>query len=142
MKAKITDIVPGRILYHVYGVDRTRTIINERDVNRVIITSKPFVEKYTGSLFVKAIECYVDHNGNERSYHSERSLSDMGIMQDGKSPYNLNRAFTSKISAMQFQEELSLDTFSDPVDQAYASLYDAAEELYERDNRDDIWENW
>lgn len=32
MKAKITDMVPGRILYHVYGIDRTRTIVNENDI--------------------------------------------------------------------------------------------------------------
>lgn len=138
MKAQLTDFVPGRVLYHVYGINRKNTVVAESEINKLIITSHPYEVELGGSqkyLFVKVINCYIDCEGKDRSYNTECSLNDMGVdTKTGRAIYNLNRAFTSKEDAMKFLAELREDEFSDPVDQAYAKGYTPADQ--ERDRRE------
>lgn len=135
MKAQLNDFVPGRILYHVYGINRKNTKVDESNIDKLIVLSHPFQVELGGSqtyLFAKMINCFINHNGKESSYTNERSLNDMGVdTKNGCSVYNLNRVFTSKESAMKFLAELRADEFSDPVDQAYAKRY--TPEQQERD---------
>lgn len=138
MKAQLTDFVPGRVLYHVYGINRKNTIVDESRINKLIVTSHPFEVELGGSqkyLFVKVINCYVGMDGENRSYNTECSLNDMGVdTKTNRGVYNLNRAFTSKEAAMKFLAELRADEFSDPVDQAYAKGYTPADQ--ERDRQE------
>ncbi|MGZ7154043.1 hypothetical protein ACXWOD_11165, partial [Streptococcus pyogenes] len=39
---KLSDFVPGRIMYHVYGVSRTETEVSLDNVEKYIILSKPY----------------------------------------------------------------------------------------------------
>lgn len=138
MKAQLTDFVPGRILYHVYGCNRTETKVDESEISKLIVVSHPYPVDLGGSqkcLFANVINCYIGYNGKERSYTTERSLNDMGVdTKTNRGVYNLNRAFTSKESAMKFLAELKADEFSDPVDQAYAKGYTPEDQ--ERDRQE------
>ncbi|AHY25075.1 hypothetical protein AVV36_gp113 [Pectobacterium bacteriophage PM2] len=125
MKAQITDIVPGRILYHVYGVSGLNTEIDERNVTKIIVTSKPYgvnIGLSSPALFFKNITVYENYSGEISEYETSNSVNDCGIVtNDERSIYNLNRLFTSKESAMNFMRELQTGKFSDPVDQEYAN---------------------
>ncbi|QYN80552.1 hypothetical protein [Kosakonia phage Kc304] len=136
MKAQLSDFVPGRVLYHVYGVNRKNTVVDESEINKLIITSHPYEVELCGSqkyLFVKLINCYIDCSGKESSYKTESSLNDMGVDTGNKrSVYNLNRAYTSKEAAMKFLAELKADKFSDPVDQKYAEGFTPEDQERER----------
>lgn len=136
MKAQLTDFVPGRILYHVYGINRKNTVVDESEINKLIITSHPYEVELGGSqkyLFVKVINCYVNCDGEESSYRTEHSLNDMGVdTKTNRGVYNLNRAFTSKEAALKFLAELRADEFSDPVDQKYAKGYTPADQERDR----------
>lgn len=123
MKAQFTDFVPGRILYHVYGVNRTNTVVSEDEITKLIVIRKPHdVQLYLSRSvkFVDVITIYKGCEGEDRSYEDDKSLGDMGVLPEGKSPHNLNRAFTTKESALAFLQELRDDKFSDPADQEYA----------------------
>ena len=118
------DVKPGLVMYHVYGCNRTDTIINERDISVYTVLSMP--ENHIGAYsdvnlgdFIKVnIQYYA---GDElRTYNSESSLNDMGIL-DGKCAYNLNRVFTTKAEALLFMAELQNNTFSYPDDIKFAS---------------------
>lgn len=136
MKAQLTDFVPGRVLYHVYGISRKNTTVDESNITKLIVTSKPYEVNLGGSLkylFVKVINCYIDHEGKDRSYETEHSLNDMGVdTKTNRSVYNLNRVFTSKEGAMKFLAELRADEFSDPVDQEYAKRFTPEDQERER----------
>lgn len=113
------DVKPGLVMYHVYGCDRTNTVINELDISVYTVLSMP--EPHTGAYsdvklgdFIKVnIQYYADDG--LRTYNSESSLNDMGIL-DGKRAYNLNRVFTTKAEALLFMAELQNNTFSYPDD--------------------------
>lgn len=109
------DVKPGLVMYHVYGINRENTLINELDISKYTVLEMPkkHVSALTGitlGLFVKInIEYY--SQGQRRSYNSEASLDDMGIL-DGKRAYNLNRVFTTKADALLFMAELQNNKFS------------------------------
>ena len=124
-KVKFEDFVPGRILYHVYGINRTKTEVSETEINKRIITSKPFKVSLgtRDAWFVKYIENYIS-DGEIRSYASEGSLSDMGVEGPGEDyvPYNLNRIHVSKDDALLFCRQLQRNEFTRDIDIAYANL--------------------
>lgn len=109
------DVKPGLVMYHVYGFNRENTLINELEISKYTVLEMP--KKHVGALtgitlglFIKInIEYY--SQGQRRSYNSESSLDDMGIL-DGKRAYNLNRVFTTKADALLFMAELQNNKFS------------------------------
>lgn len=136
-KIKFEDFVPGRILYHVYGIDRKKTRVSESSVSKYIILSKPYVIKlgdgHIDSWFVKHETVYFDGQ-KEHRYTTESSLADMGVAgPDGKyHPYNLNRIHASMDEALMFCSQLQMNEFTRDIDIAYA------ERITPQDNAD--WE--
>lgn len=123
-KVKFEDFVPGRILYHVYGINRTKTEVSETEIDKRIILSKPF-KVQLGSKdcwFVKYLCCYIS-DGENRSYETKGSLADMGVAGPGEdyTPYNLNRAHVSKADALMFCRQLQRNEFTRDIDIIYAN---------------------
>ncbi|AEO97064.1 hypothetical protein CPTAKMNP4_103 [Salmonella phage vB_SenM-AKM_NP4] len=122
MKAKFEDFVPGRVLYHVYGIHRTETEVSEESIDKLIVLSHPFLVDfgYSKSWFVKHIRKYKSFDGI-KEYVTESSLADMGVETSERSTvYNLNRVFTNFGGAIHFCAELKDNEFSDPKDAEYA----------------------
>lgn len=119
MSKAITDpkrILPGRILYHVYGGNlsldgKTESEIIAENVQRFIITESPNSE---GRF--KHIMSYTDYHGNESHYSTGGYITDNGIMPPGKNKYNLNRLFNSESDAIEFIQECITRQFTDPSD--------------------------
>lgn len=123
-----TELQPGKIFYHVCGINRTET--KAGDISRYIVASNTFdVELGTSGLysrkspFFRVICEYENYHGKIESYETERSAHDMGVFKPGekRSVHNLNRSFWTREEAEQFIKELQEDKFSDPDDQAYAN---------------------
>ena len=120
------DVKPGLVMYHVYGINRENTLINELDISKYTVLDMP--KKHIGALtgcdlgpFVKVnVEFFSE--GRIKSYNTEVSLHDMGIL-DGKRAYNLNRVFTTKAAALLFMAELQNNKFSYPDDIEYAARF-------------------
>ena len=141
-KVKFEDFVPGRILYHVYGINRTKTEVSETEINKRIITSKPFKVSLgtRDAWFVKFIEHYIA--GDEvRSYKTEGSLADMGVEGPGEdyTPYNLNRIHVSKEDALLFCRQLQRNEFTRDIDIAYANHTTPEDEETRLQNLRDEW---
>ncbi|WCZ66170.1 hypothetical protein [Yersinia phage MHG19] len=118
------DVKPGLVMYHVYGINRENTLINELDISKYTVLDMP--KKHIGALtgcdlgpFVK-VNAEFFSEGRIKSYNTEVSLHDMGIL-DGKRAYNLNRVFTTKADALMFMAELQNNTFSYPDDIEFAT---------------------
>lgn len=109
----IEDILPGKILYQVYGVSASRC----KDAYigaKIIVTSKPYIcnNNNIESLRFKCIESYKTWDNNKGECH----LNDRGL---GKRVYNLNRLFHTKEDALDFIEQCKAGVFKDPKDQKY-----------------------
>ncbi|BBC78162.1 Hypothetical protein KNT65_gp114 [Escherichia phage EcS1] len=146
----VSEFYPGRIMYHVYGVNRTNTKVDESEISKYIILSKPYPvalgthssTPYT-AMFVKIICVYMS-DGEERSYETETSIADCGVFDGAhqhRSAHNLNRVMPSKEDAMMFLQELRDDKFSDPDDAAYAERITAQDHFEQQEMNDwsDFW---
>lgn len=121
----ISDFVPGRILYHVYGVRRRNTDVDETSIEKYIVLEKPKSKNIGLSgyspLFSKILVVYRSADGTEREYVTSTSLGDCGVLtSEGQSVHNLNRVFVSKADALRFCNELRSDIFSRKEDADYA----------------------
>ena len=122
-----TELQPGKIFYHVCGVNRTET--KSGSISRYIVASGTYDVELglrgvysRKSPFFRVICEYENYTGQTESYSTERSAHDMGVFKPGekRSVHNLNRGFWTREEAEQFIKELQEDKFSDPDDQAYA----------------------
>ena len=130
---KLSDFVPGRIMYHVYGVSRTETTVALEEVSKYIVTSKPYPSEHSGILMVDIICEYTDGDGETRSYRTSICPGDNAVFEDPKrKPHNLNRLFGDVESALEFMMELRADKFSSPEDQEYADAWPRLRVLEER----------
>lgn len=138
MHIKSSSKLPvGKIVYHVYGVDRTGTTDQNAEITKMVILSKPKMVKLgtCGGKFEGWDSPFIEvqvHFDNH-SYTSNRSLHDMGVDLGIRNAYNLNRIFHTYEDAELFIEELKADKFSDPVNQEYADRFPAEEALAERE---------
>lgn len=130
---KLSDFVPGRIMYHVYGVSRTETTVSLDEVSKYIVTSKPYPSEHSGILMVDIICEYTDGDGKTRSYRTSICPGDNAVFEDPeRKPHNLNRLFGDVESALEFMMELKADKFSSPEDQEYADKWTPIRVLEER----------
>lgn len=138
-----SELQVGKIVYHVYGCDRTNTTLNPDNITKLIILGKPKMHllgtcggKFEGweSPFIDVKVIYTSGYGGGE-YDSEYSLHDMGVMDLGRDSkvYNLNRIFSSKEDAEAFLIELQNDSFSDADDAEYAKAKPAAQALADRE---------
>lgn len=118
--SKLEDFRIGRIMYHIYGINRTETKVAPEEITKYIVTSKPYPSNVTGILNVDVI-CEYQSDGETRSFSTTICPSDSAIFQEkGRKAHNLNRLFNDKESAMKFLQELKDNKFSDPVDIEYS----------------------
>lgn len=130
---KLSDFVPGRIMYHVYGVSRTETKVALEEVSKYIITSKPYPSEHSGILMVDIICEYTNGDGETRSYRTNICPGDNAVFENAeRKPHNLNRLFGDIESALEFMKELKADKFSSPEDQEYANEWTPIRVLEER----------
>lgn len=130
---KLSDFVPGRIMYHVYGVSRTETKVALEEVSKYIITSKPYPSEHSGILMVDIICEYTNGDGETRSYRTNICPGDNAVFENAeRKPHNLNRLFGDVESALEFMKELKEDKFSSPEDQEYANEWTPIRVLEER----------
>lgn len=140
-----SELQIGKIVYTVYGINRTKTEVDEKNITKMIILSKPKMiqlgkigglEGYP-SPFID-VEVMLDDGS---SYKTDHSLHDAGIMDlvPGSKVHNLNRWFSHKEDALQFMEELANDEFSDPDDADYAERNPAQLDLDRRMEALGMW---
>lgn len=130
-----TELQPGKIFYHVCGVNRTKT--EAGSYHRYIVASNVYdvelgFDGYSRkSPFFKTIVEYTDYHGKKDSYETDRSAHDMGVFAPGEDRrvHNLNRSFWTKEEAEEFIKELQENKFSDQDDQAYADRLTPAEDF-------------
>ena len=112
MKFTINQIVPGKILYVVYGVGR-RDCKNARLDSKIIVTSKPYtckdIERPKFDYLYKSEITGKDMRGN-------RYTNDCGL---GDNIYNLNRLFSSLEDALDFIEQCKTGVFKEKSDQDF-----------------------
>lgn len=131
---KLSDFVPGRIMYHVCGVSRTETEVSLDNVEKYIILSKPYRSPTSDILMVDIICEYTSINGElKRSYRTQICPGDNAVFENAeRKPHNLNRLFGDVESALEFMKELKADKFSSPEDQEYADHWTPIRVLEER----------
>lgn len=132
----IADFVPGRILYHVYGIHRKQTRVEDDAVCKYIVLGKPYIKSLGtnyDAYFCKVRVVYLS-DGVERSYDTDISLGDCGVLTHvDRSVHNLNRVFVSKADAFEFCAELQADKFSRKEDADYAKIYTPEREREDRE---------
>ncbi|WWS25333.1 hypothetical protein vBKpnAMK6_00389 [Klebsiella phage vB_Kpn_AM_K6] len=105
-----TELQPGKIFYHVCGVNRTETKSGE--ITRYIVASGTYDVELglrgvysRKSPFFQVICEYENYAGQTESYSTERSAHDMGVFKPGekRSVHNLNRGFWTR---EELQEDL------------------------------------
>lgn len=112
-----SQILPGRILYHVYGgnLDSTPSKLElKKDITKFIILTKP-----DNDYRFSHIHQYYDHySGELKEYNSSGYCSDNGIFPPGSNrfKYNLNRLFFFEVDAIDFINECLTGKFVDPSD--------------------------
>jgi hypothetical protein len=130
---KLSDFVPGRIMYHVYGVNRTETEVSLTNVSKYIVLSKPYRSGLSDILMVNVICEFTSIDGTKHSYRTDICPSDSAVFEDPKrKPHNLNRMFGDVESALEFMAELKANKFSSPEDQEYADYWTPTRVLEER----------
>lgn len=130
---KLSDFVPGRIMYHVYGVSRTETEVSLDNVEKYIILSKPYRSPTSDILMVDIICEYQLEGETKRSYRTQICPGDNAVFENAeRKPHNLNRLFGDVESALEFMAELKADKFSSTEDQEYADAWPRLRVLEER----------
>lgn len=74
-------------------------IANFGSVQKVIITSKPYISEHTESLFIK---CLMESLFSNSVYSSEFSLLDYNVIPN---TYNKHRVFSDYIEALKYSKE-------------------------------------
>lgn len=69
--------------------------------SKIVIASKPYISKYTNSLFVDIICKYESTEGTSQDYTTIMSLNDRNIIGGG---YNLHRVFAKKEDSLEYIE--------------------------------------
>ncbi|QQG32182.1 hypothetical protein CkP1_0111 [Citrobacter phage CkP1] len=131
---KLSDFVPGRVMYHVYGVSRTETEVSLSNVSKYTVLSKPYRSPNSDILLV-VIKCeYTSVNGKtKRSFITHICPGDNAVFEDPeRKPHNLNRLFDDVESALEFMAELKANKFSSPEDQEYADKWTPTRVLEEQ----------
>lgn len=113
MKATITDIIPGKILYKVFFLPRLGCD-SARIECKVIVTSCVNANNNINSA---CFNCIDDYNGFGYDYEIKDSHHFLGDVGMGKHIYNMHRLFTTKESALNYVAECRKGVFSDPLDQ-------------------------
>ena len=128
MKVTTNQIVPGKIVYHVYGMSRQRTK-NSLFGGKKIITSEVYNHDGVGKRF-DCVEIFENDN-NPFEVKGHKYIDDCGM---GDRIYNLNRLFSTMDEALDFIEQCKAGVFKDPVDQDFYNNDDelfGLEDLYE-----------
>ena len=130
MKVTTSQIVPGKIVYHVYGISRKKAK-NAFFGGKKIITSLPYVCDRTGYKRFDCIEIF-ENNNDSLEFNGHMYVNDCGM---GNKVYNLNRLFSTMDEALDFIEQCKTGVFKDPVDQDFYDndfpFWDEIEESYE-----------
>lgn len=130
---KLSDFVPGRIMYHVYGISRTETEVSLTNVSKYIVLRKPYRSGMSDILMVDVICEFTSIDGTKHSYRTDICPSDSAVFENAeRKPHNLNRLFGDVESALEFMMELKADKFSSPEDQEYADKWTPIRVLEER----------
>lgn len=96
-RAKLKDVVQGRVLYKVYAFPEN----GEAWIEEMRPTSRPFVSRFTGSLFFR-------YNGRIGMMGST-SCMDAGIIQNG---YNFHMTFTKRKAAEAYMDRMKRRYFT------------------------------
>lgn len=132
MRAEITDIVPGRILWEVSCICGCEC--KPKLSKKVIVTSKPYMCSDIGLKF-DSVDVWICSDDQWEQKNGSHFLSTYNIKHETNHyrVHNLHRMFSTKESAELYIAECKAGVFSDKEDQEFYDFSSTAQYKKRRD---------